>query len=330
MNLYILKAESSGPQVGKLVSKIKVTAMILYLMYIIFTLIEITLLAISPSMNLYEAIVYSFSTAGTGGFTLYSDSCASFSSYCQIVMTVFMALFGVNFNLYYLIIIGKLSKAIKSEELRVYFITLVVSSILISLNVFYQGGMYDRYDVALKDSFFQTVSYMTSTGFANAANNTWPTFSKFYLITLMYFGACAGSTGGGLKVSRIIIAFKSAKCSLKKLVHPKAIERIRLDGAAIGEDVEKGVLSYIMTIFILVFVSTVIIALDGNTIETSFSTVSSCINNIGLAFGRVGEEGTFGFYSPLSKVVLTFLMLIGRLELYPVLILFNYKAWQNK
>jgi len=330
-NIYILKAESTGPQVGKLVSKLKLTARILYLMYVIFTLIEIILLVISPSMNLFEAIIYSFSTAGTGGFSLYSDSCASFSPYCQIVIAIFMMLFGINFNIFYFIIIGKISKALKSEELITYLGIMIGSSIIIAFNLFFiMKDSYQVFSLAFRDSFFQVSSFMTSTGFSNTDFSDWPMFTKTLLIVLMYVGACAGSTGGGLKVSRFLIVIKSSIASIKRMIHPRSIQSIRLEGSIIDEETEKNVLGFYTLMFMFTLISTIIISIDGFDFETNFSVVSSCINNIGAAFGEVAKQGTFGIFSARSKVLLIILMLIGRLELYPIIILFMPKIWTNK
>lgn len=331
-NIFILRAESTGPQVGKLVSKIKVTARILYIIYIALTALEVLLLAISPSMTFFEALNYSFSTAGTGGFGIYADSCARFSNYCQVVISIFMMIFGINFNIFYLIVIGKVSKALKSEELLTYISLMIVATATVTINIFY-GAMSisgESFGTALRLGFFETSSFMTSTGLTNASYLDWPALSKVILLFCMFIGACAGSTGGGLKIARICILFKSAKREISHLIHPKRISNIKFEGETLNESVSKNVLSYFTTIMILVVFSTILISIDGFDIETNFSAVASCINNVGVAFGHVAEVGNFNDYSAFSKIILSFSMLIGRLEVYPILILFNYKTWLNR
>ena len=331
-NIYILRAEATGPQVGKLVSKIKLTARILYVIYIALTALETILLAISPSMTFFEALNYSFSTAGTGGFGLYSDSCAGFSTYCQIIISVFMMIFGINFNIFYLIIIGKISKAIKSEELWTYIGIMATATIAVTLNIFLgaeslKNGTFGN---ALRVGFFETSSFMTSTGLTNASYLDWPALSKVILFFCMFIGTCAGSTGGGVKVARICILVKSAKREMGHLVHPKRLTHVKYEGAIIEESVSKNVLNYFTTIIILFVMCALAISIDGFDIETNLSAVASCINNVGIAFGHVAEVGNFNDYSYFSKIVLSFAMLIGRLEIYPILLLFSFKTWANR
>ena len=335
-NIFILRAESTGPQVGKLVAKVRGTARILYIIYLCLTLIQILLLSLGD-MPLYDAILNSFSTAGTGGFGIKNDSFASYSSYCQIVRAIFMLLFGINFNIFYLIIIGKFLQAIKSEELWWYLGIVFVSVIIISINTITSLDL--STGVGIKDAFFQVASIITTTGFSTTNFNIWPSLSQTILFLLMFIGACAGSTGGGIKVSRSVILFKSFGREIKKLTHPNSITNIRFEGNNVDEGVVKGISNY-FTIFIIIFISCfLIISLNGFDFTTNITAVTACINNIGPGFGPidatnaiidVGPAGNFGPFNWLSKLTLIFAMLVGRLEIYPILILFNPKVWLNK
>ena len=328
--IYLLRAESTGPQVGKLVSKIKLTATILYLIYIVFTITEAILLWISPSMNFFEAITHAFATAGTGGFGLKADSLASYSTYCQIVIIVFMFLFGINFSLFYLILAGRIKQALQSEELWWYIGIITVCSLTIFLNVYLtlrQITTTLNTGVILKDSFFQVVSFMTSTGFTSADYNSWPEFSKTILITLMFIGACAGSTGGGIKVARIIIVVKAVIREIRKLVHPNSVSNVHHEHSTLSETVVHGVLNYFALIMIFTAIGLLILSTNGFGFESNFTAIVSSLNNIGPIFGGLSDMSTFPI---LSKFVMIFAMLLGRLELYPILILFSFRAWTNK
>lgn len=327
-NIFILRAESTGPQVGKLVSKVKVTARILYLIYLGFTISEMIFLLFGK-MPLFDSIVTSFATAGTGGFGIKSDSIASYSTYCQMVIAIFMLLFGINFNIFYFIIIGKVAQALKSEELRTYIIIIAVATITIALNIFFVLDV--SLSVAFKDSFFQVVSFMTSTGFVSTNYDIWPELSQIILFFLMFIGACAGSTGGGMKVSRFMILMKSIKREIKKIIHPNSITNIRLEGTTLDESVVKGVCNYFTMLITIFVVGVLVISLNGFDFVTTISSVVTTLNNDGPGFGSViGATGNFASFSVLSKLTLSLLMLIGRLEIYPILILFSPKVWLNK
>ena len=327
-NIFILRAESTGPQVGKLVSKVKVTARILYLIYLGFTISEMIFLLFGK-MPLFDSIVTSFATAGTGGFGIKSDSIASYSTYCQMVIAIFMLLFGINFNIFYFIIIGKVAQALKSEELRTYIIIIAVATITIALNIFFVLDV--SLSVAFKDSFFQVVSFMTSTGFVSTNYDIWPELSQIILFFLMFIGACAGSTGGGMKVSRFMILMKSIKREIKKIIHPNSITNIRLEGTTLDESVVKGVCNYFTVLITIFVVGVIVISLNGFDFVTTISSVVTTLNNDGPGFGSViGATGNFASFSVLSKLTLSLLMLIGRLEIYPILILFSPKVWLNK
>ena len=329
-NIFILKAESTGPQVGKLVSKIKVTARILYLIYLSMTIIEMILLSID--MPIYDAIVHSLATAGTGGFGIRSNSMGYYSSYCQVIVSIFMFLFGINFNIFYLLLIGKIRQVLKSEEVWWYFGIVLTSILLITVNLYYSADqLYNNLLVALRDSLFQVTSIISTTGFATADFITWPSFSQFILFLLMFIGGCAGSTGGGIKVSRIAILFKSLRREFKKIFHPNSVSNIRFEGTTLEENVVKGVCNYFSLIIIILFAGTLILSLNGFDFQTNFTAMTSCINNIGPGLGSiVGPMGSYANFNWFSKLVLTLAMLIGRLEIYPILILFNPKVWMNK
>ena len=326
-NIYLLKAESTGPQVGKLVSKVRFTARILYVIYFGLTLLETILLLLGKN-DLFESIVTAFGTAGTGGFGIYGDSIGGFSTYSQIVVAVFMMIFGINFNLYYLILIGKFKQAIKSEELRWYLAVIVVSTLLITTNLVV--NLNQSFGIALKDAYFQVSSIMTTTGYATVDFNLWPTFSKVILILIMFVGGCAGSTGGGIKVSRIVILFKTLKREIQKLLHPNSVAPIKMEGEVVDAGVVKGVVVYFAFIIILLFAGTLLVSFDGLDFTSTFTGVIACVNNIGPGLNLVGPMGNFDCFSYFSKVVLSILMLIGRLEVYPILILFLPKTWTGK
>lgn len=329
-NIFILRAESTGPQVGKLVSKIKVTARILYLIYLVLTLIEAVLLTFD--MPLYDSIVHALATAGTGGFGIRGNSIGYYSTYCQMIIAIFMFLFGINFNIFYLLLIGKFKQVFKSEEVW-WYIGIVISSVLIiATNLYFSAEqLYDNIALSLKDSFFQVASIITTTGFATVDFIKWPAFSQFILFLLMFVGGCAGSTAGGIKVSRIAILFKSLKREFKKILHPNSVSNIRFEGTTLEESVVKGVCNYFSLIMVILFAGTLVISLNGFDFQTNFTAMTACINNIGPGLGSiVGPMGSFANFNWFSKLVFILAMLIGRLEIYPILILFNPKIWRKK
>ena len=326
-NIYLLKAESTGPQVGKLVSKVRFTARILYIIYFGITLLEVVLLLLGKN-SLFDSIVMSFGTAGTGGFGIYADSVGGFNIYSQVVIAVFMMIFGINFNLYYLAIVGKVKQAIKSEELRWYLGIILMSTIMITINL--MVNLNQTFGIALKDAYFQVSSILTTTGFATVDFNLWPTFSKIILITIMFIGGCAGSTGGGIKVSRIVILFKSLKREIQKLLHPHSVSPVKMEGELVESNVVKGVTVYFAFIIVLLFLGTLLVSFDGLDFTSTFTGVIACINNIGPGLNLVGPMGNFDCFSYFSKIVLSILMLVGRLEVYPILILFLPKTWTGK
>ena len=329
-NIFLIKAESTGAKVGKLVSKVKVTARILYIIYFALTIIEMLLLAFD--MPIFDAVVHAIGTAGTGGFGIRAESLGYYSSYCQIVVAVFMMLFGINFNIFYLLLIGKLKDVFKNEELRWYFIIIILSTGIIcadlAINV---AQTYQSIGHALKDSYFQVTSIISTSGFATADFSGWPMLSKTVLFILMFIGGCAGSTAGGLKVQRIVILFKAGKREAKKLVHQKSVQNIKFEGKTLEDNVAKGVTSYFAIVMIWFAACMVLISFDNFDFETTLTSVTTCINNIGPGLSKlVGPTGSFAEYSGFSKIILSFTMLFGRLEVYPILLLFNPKIWTNK
>lgn len=325
-SIHILRAESPGPIIGKLVPKMKQTTRILYIIYIVLTLLDFVFLLIGR-MPVYEALVHALGTAGTGGFGVKADSFTSYSPYLQWVTTIFMLIFGVNFNIYYLILIRKWKNALKSNELIFYCGMVIAAVAAICINVF---PMYDSFSEALRHSAFQVATVVSTTGYATADFNLWPGFSKTILLMLMFIGACAGSTAGGFKCSRVIILLKKIRRETKKLIHPRSVNTVRFEGKSIENQLISSVSSY-LTVYILIYCAvTLIISLDGFDIETNISAATACFNNIGPGLSAVGPAANYAAFSPFSKLMLSFLMLFGRLEIYPMLIALSPSTWSKK
>jgi len=325
MSMHILKAESPGPQVGKIVPRMRHTARLLYTIYIILTLAQMVLLLFG-GMSLFEAVTTAFGTAGTGGFGIKNDSLASYSTYLQVVTGIFMILFGVNFNIYYLLIMREFRQAFRNEELRAYLGIIAVSVVLITVDIM---SMTSGVLEALNLSFFQVASIITTTGYATTDFNTWPLLSKCILVLLMVLGASAGSTGGGIKTARVLIMIKSLRSSMQKMTHPRSVKTIKLDGKPIDENTINGVTVYMIAYSIIFAVSVLIISLDNFDFETTVTAVIATLNNIGPGLGMVGASGNFSQFSVLSKLVLSADMLFGRLELFPVMLLFVPSVWKR-
>ncbi len=325
-NMHLLRAEVPGPIVGKLVPRIRQTTRILYIIYVLLTLVEIILLLIGK-MPFYEALVHAFGTAGTGGFGVKADSIAGYSPYLQWVITIFMLLFGINFNLYYLLLIRKFKSVFKSSEMWVYFGIVAASTAAITVNIL---SAYESVSHALRDSAFQVASIITTTGYATADFDKWPVFSKMILLLLMFIGACAGSTGGGFKVSRVIILAKTVKRELKRLLHPRSVSALRFEGKTLDEATVGSVGSYLAIYVFFFFAITVLLCLEPFDLETNISAATACFNNIGPGFGAVGPTLNYADYSPFAKVLLSMAMLFGRLEIYPLFIAFSPSTWIKK
>ncbi|MBR1390522.1 MAG: TrkH family potassium uptake protein [Lachnospiraceae bacterium] len=324
-NMNLMRAESPGPSVGKLVPKIRYTARILYIIYFSMTLAAILMLALG-GMPLFDAVNTALATAGTGGFSIKADSMAGYSAYIQWVVTVFMILFGINFNAYYLLLFRNFRKAFGMEEVRYYLLTILVSTGIIFANIVNTSSSAFR---ALTDAAFQVASIMTSTGFSTADFNLWPHTSQTLLVLIMFIGACAGSTGGGIKVSRIMILLKSLRKEITSYIHPKSIKKIRIEGKPVEHEVVRSVNVYIITYLIIFVVSVFLISIEERDLVTNFTAVAATINNTGPGLSMVGPVENFGFFCGFSKFVLMLDMLAGRLELFPLLILFYPAAWKN-
>ena len=326
--MHVFRAESPGPTVGKLVSKLSYTARILYTIYFVMTFLE-TVLLLFGGLSFYDALLHAFSTAGTGGFGLYNDSVAHYDSvYVEMVIATFMLLFGVNFNVYYLILIKQVGKAIKSEELFYYLSMVVVATLLIAFNILSQVASCGQ---ALRYSFFQVTSISSTTGFYTADFDKWPTFSKAIILLLMVVGASAGSTGGGMKVTRIALLIKSSFKQLKRLVNPRSVVSISFEKEPVPTEVERNVRTYFV-LWALVAVSCfLLLTLDPNVndLMSNLSATLACIGNIGPGLNLLGPTCNFGIYTPFSKILLSFVMLVGRLEIFPMLILFVPRTWKR-
>mgnify|MGYP002771209325 FL=1 len=323
--MHLLRAESPGPDVGKLVPKMRKTAAILYIIYCAMTVVNILLLWLG-GMPLFEAVCHSFGTAGTGGFGIKNDSYASYSPYLQNVTTIFMLLFGVNFSCYYLLMLRQFRGVFRDEELRLYIAIVVCSIGLIVWNL---QGFYGSFEETLRHAAFQVASLMTTTGYATTDFNLWPSFSKTILMSLMVVGACAGSTGGGLKVGRLLLIFKSLKRNIQQVLHPRKVLSVRNNGRIVSEKVLDNTNAYLSAYAIILFLSFLLISLDGFPTETNFSAVLACFNNIGPGLELVGPTCNFGGFSTLSKLVLILDMLAGRLEIFPILVLFSADTWKR-
>ena len=324
--MYIMRAEVPGPKVGKLVSRTRFTARILYIIYLSLTLIEVLFL-LAGDMPLFDSITTAMSTAGTGGFSPKNASIAAYNSpYIEYVVAVFMLLFGVNFTLYYFLLMKNFKDVVKNEELRWYLIIVGVATLLICGNIY---PIYKSFEPAFRNAFFQVSSIITTTGFATGDYNVWPAFSQAIVFLLMFIGGCAGSTGGGLKVVRSVILCKIARKQVKNAINPRAVISVKLDSHSVDESMEKGICAYFTVYMVLMLLSIAVVCLDTNlNITEAATSVITCVNNVGPGLGLVGPTGNFSELSDFSKWVLIFDMLAGRLELYPILVLFSRSFWK--
>ena len=324
-NINLMKAESPGPSVGKLVPKIRYTARILYIIYFGMTVLQ-TILLLFGGMTFLDALNTAMGTAGTGGFGIRNDSFTSFSPYIQWVVTIFMILFGVNFNAYYLIVLRQFKKAVKVEEVRCYFGIILAATAIIFVNIYRSVG---AVELTLRQSMFQVASIITTTGFSSVDFDMWPSLSKSVLVVLMFVGACAGSTGGGIKVSRFIIGIKTIFREIQSYIHPKSVKVIKTEGKPVDSETCRSVSIYFITFIMIFTASLLLISIEGKDIVTNFTAVAATINNIGPGLSAVGPTQNFGSYSDFSKYVLMFDMLAGRLELFPLIILFTPSIWKD-
>ena len=330
--IHILRAEMPGPTMGKLLPRLKDTAVILYIIYVIMTVILIALL-IFGGMPVFDSIIHAFGTAGTGGFGVRADSVSSYSSYLQWVITVFMILFGVNFNIYYLLLIKKIKNFFTSEELWSYIGIILSATAIITVNIF---SIYQNFADSLRNSAFQVASIISTTGYSTVDFNNWPTLSKTILIILMFIGGCAGSTAGGIKVSRIVIMFKMIGKEIKHMLHPRAVSSVRFEKRPVDAATTKNIGNYFLIYFVCFFVILLLLSADSitvgtvnNAFETNFSAAAACFNNVGPGLSAVGPLASYAQYSDFSKIVLAFAMLLGRLEIFPLIIALSPSCWSR-
>lgn len=319
-SMHLVRAEVPGPTAGKLVPRMRTTSMILYGIYAAMTMILLVLLLLG-GMPLFDSFCMAFGTAGTGGFAVSSAGVAGYhSAYIEVLLGIFMLLFGVNFNVYHLLLLGKIKDALKSEEVKAYLGIVITATVLISINTF---SRVTGLGTTVRNAFFQVASIITTSGFATVDFNFWPEFSKHTLVLLMIIGACAGSTGGGFKISRLIILLKAMMAEVRHIITPKAINPVRIDGKPIDKETLNSTRIYAAAYLILICLFTWILSLDGKDLTTNVTAVLSCFNNIGPGLGSVGPMNNFGIYSDWAQVLLSLCMLTGRLEIFPMLLLFG-------
>ena len=328
-SMHVLRAEVPGPSVGKIVSKTKVTARILYMLYGLLTLMEALFLCIGR-VPLFDSLTIAFSTAGTGGFAIKNLSIAAYNNlYVEVVVTIFMILFGVNFNIFYLLAIRQVKRVLKSEELWTYLCIIVASSLIIAINIYRTVENVVSFGNALRQSTFTVASIISTTGFVTADFDIWPTLSRVIITVLMFVGAMAGSTGGGLKVARILILLKSAMREIKKMLNPGMVKSIKIDGAVVDNETVSATNSYFFIYMLILLFSVLIVSLNGFDFVTSLSSVITCLNNVGPGLSKVGPTCNYAGLSYLSKMILVFDMLVGRLEIFPMVILLTPSSWRK-
>ena len=326
-SMHIMRAEVPGPTVGKLVPRARKTAMILYLIYLGLTVLE-TILLLLGGMSFYDALLHAFATAGTGGFSTKAASIGAYNSvYIDIVVSTFMLLFGVNFNIYFLLLIGKVRTAFGSEELRTYLLIVGGAVLVLAVSI---SGIYGGFFKALRYSYFNVATVISTTGFGNADFTKWPVISQWLLVVLMFIGGCAGSTGGGLKVSRLIIIVKAAFADVAQMIFPRSVSVVRLDKTRVDTETVKASYTYFALYMFALMLATLCISFDGFDVTTNFTAAVSCLSNIGPGLSLVGPAGNFSIFSSFSKIVMSIAMLLGRLEIYPLLVLVMPTMWRRK
>jgi trk system potassium uptake protein TrkH len=326
-SMHIMRAEIPGPTVGKLVPRARQTARVLYLIYIGLTLLEAVFL-LCGGMSFYEALLHAFSTAGTGGFSTNAASIGGFhSSYIETVITVFMFLFGVNFNLYFLLLIGRWKDALKNEELHWYLGIIFGAALLLALGT---QKIFGSFGTALHQAFFNVGALLSTTGFGTVDFTDWPEYCKWILMLLMFCGGCAGSTGGGIKLSRLMILGKAQVAEIRQMIRPRSVVRVQMDGKRVERSTVKAAATFFAMYMALLLGFSLLVSLDGVDIATSFTAALSCLSNIGPGMTRaIGPAGSFAFFSPWTKLLLTLAMLMGRLEIYPILVLVSPRTWKK-
>ena len=325
-SIHIMRAEMPGPIVGKLVPKVKDTAKILYLIYIVLTAVEVVFL-LAGGMSPFASLIHAFGTAGTGGFGIKADSIAGYSPYLQWVIAIFMLIFGINFNLFYLALIHRFRSVFRSTELWAYLGIVTTSVAVITINIL---SLCSSFSEALRHSAFQVVSILTTTGYATTNFDLWPGLSKTVLLILMFIGGCAGSTAGGIKVSRIVMMVKMVFNELRFMVRPRSVNTVHFEGKTVDEQTQRSVANYFLIYILCYFAIFLLICFEPFGFESNFSAVAACFNNVGPGFGVVGPSGSFAEYSAFSKVVLSLAMLLGRLEIFPLIIALSPRTWTRK
>ena len=325
-SMHIMRAEVPGPVVGKLVPRVRKTAAILYLIYMGLTAIE-TLFLLGGGMSFFEALLHAFATSGTGGFSTRGASIAAFNSlYIEIVISVFMLLFAVNFNLYFLLLLGRVRDVLKNQELRCFACIVAFSMLSIAWNI---SGQYSGFAEALRYSSFTVASLVSSTGFGTADFTQWPQYSQWLLVIIMFIGACAGSTGGGLKLSRVMLLIRAAFADLRHMIWPRRVNRVQMEGQRVEAAGIRAVFSYFALYMLMLLLGTLLISFDGFDTATNFTAALTCLSNMGPGLGLIGPNGNFSIFSDFSKLLMSLLMLIGRLEIYPILVLFFPSVWRK-
>ena len=324
--MHLLRAEVPGPQKGKIVPKLQKTALILYTIYLVLTFVEVIAL-LCTGMPLYDALVNALGTAGTGGFAVKNASIAGYHNpAAEWIIAIFMLLFGINFNLYFFLLCGQIRTILKSEELRTYLIIVAAATAVIAINTFELIGSFGD---TLRTAFFQVTSIISTTGYATIDYNTWPMLSKMIILLLTIFGACAGSTAGGLKLSRVLILIKNGMREIRQALRPRSVNVTRLDGCVLPEETVRTTVNYLSIYSIIFLLGALLISVDGHSVETTFTASLTCLNNVGPGLGMIGPAGNFADFSVFSKIVLSLEMLIGRLEIIPLLIFFTPATWKK-
>ena len=324
--MHIMRAEVPGPTVGKIVPRARDTARILYLIYFALTVIE-TIFLLAGGMPLYDALIHAFGTAGTGGFSNRALSVGAYNSpYIEWVIGIFLVLFSINFNLYYFILCGGVRDALRDQELHLFGALVLLTTGIITIDIL---PLFDGFSSAVRHAFFQVMSITSTAGFATADFNLWPEVSRWVLVLLMFCGACAGSTGGGIKIGRILLMGRAARCEIRRMSRPRTVNRVMVNGKAVDDETLRGSLIFFFLYILMLILGTLLISVDGFDTTTNFTAVLSCLSNVGPGLGLVGPMGNFAMYSIFSKIVLTAAMLIGRLEIFPILILFSPSLWKR-
>lgn len=324
--MHIMRAEFPGPSVGKLVPRVKQTARVLYLIYVALTLLETLLLALG-GMSFYDALLHAFATAGTGGFSTYARSLGAFDSlYIEMVTAVFVLLFGTNFHVFFLLLAGRAGAALRNEELRWYLGIVLFATVSVTFNI---QPLYGNTAQALRHAFFNTAMVITTTSFNTVDYTAWPQYARFILVLLMLCGGCAGSTCGGMKISRVLMLFKSARMELRRMIHPRTVGRVQIDGKRVDAETVRAVQTFFFLYIFIILVTTLLLSLGKPDMATNLTAALACLSNIGPGMGLIGPAGNYNVFTPAAKMLLAAVMLLGRLELYPMLAALSPATWKK-